>query len=110
MSPFPRFVDHGLPSPRLDSYLQSLVLGTCAGSRWTFPEEQVAYGGLVEATAGSTPNDRLYPLHQRTSDHDIRRAAERAGFGIRSSGHYLLRYFGRIGYQAGVSLADRKSL
>jgi integrase len=101
-----RDLNLALPNPTMN------VLGKGRdGGKWrTIPVQQVAYAALVEASAEMGPNDRLYTLHKRTADHDLRAAAVRAGLGIRVSGHDLRRSFGRIAYQAGVSLVDLKYL
>ena len=99
-----RDLDLTLPNPTMN------VLGKGrAGGKWrTIPVQQIAFVALVEASADLGPGDKLHPFHERTADHDLRAAAQRAGLGIRVSGHDLRRSFGRIAYQAGVSLVDLK--
>ncbi len=101
-----RDLDLTLPNPTMN------VLGKVRdGGKWrTIPFQQVAHAALVEATANLAPGDKLYPYHERTADHDLRSAARKAGLGIPVSGHDLRRSFGRIAYQAGVSLVDLKYL
>jgi integrase len=97
-----RDLDLTLPSPKMN------VLGKGRdGGKWrTIPVQSIAYAALLDATQGLGGIDRIYPLHERTADHDIRAAAQRAGLGIRVSGHDLRRTFGRVAYHAGVSLVD----
>lgn len=101
-----RDLDLRLPEPTMH------VLGKGKnGGKWrTIPVQQVAYAALVESSAGLAPADPLYRFHERTADHDLRAAGQRAGLGIQISGHDLRRSFGRIAYQNGVSLVDLKYL
>ncbi len=81
------------------------------GGKWrTIPLTPFAYGELIGACHGKSPTDRLYPFHERTADHDIRRASVAAGLGIHVSGHDLRRTFGRLSYEAGVGLVELKYL
>jgi integrase len=101
-----RDLDLTLPNPTMN------VLGNGRdGGKWrAIPVQQVAYAALLEASASLGPGERFYSLHERTADHDLRSAARKAGLGIPVSGHDLRRSFGRIAYQAGVSLVDLKYL
>ena len=97
-----RDLDLTLPNPTMN------VLGKGRdGGKWrTIPVQSMAYAALLDAAQGLGTGDRIYRFHERTADHDIRAAAIRAGLGIRVSGHDLRRTFGRVAYQAGVSLVD----
>ena len=95
-----------LPSPTM----RVLGKGRHGGKFRTIPIQPVAYAVLVEATLGQPTTAALFPHHERTADHDLRLAATRARLGVKVSGHDLRRSFGRIAYQAGVSLVDLKYL
>lgn len=101
-----RDLNLALPNPSM----HVLGKGRHGGKYRTIPIQPVAYAALVEATHGATLIAPIFPYHERTADHDVRRAAARAGLGVPVSGHDLRRSFGRIAYQAGVSLVDLKYL
>jgi integrase len=79
------------------------------GGKWrTIPLSPFAYGELVVACQGQGSTDRLYPFHERTADHDIRRAAEAAGLWTRNFRHGSRRTFGRLVYEPGLGLVELK--
>ncbi|MGA9839876.1 MAG: site-specific integrase [Thermoplasmata archaeon] len=95
-----------LPNPTM----RVLGKGRHGGKDRTIPIQPVAYAVLVESTLGQPPATAVFPHHERTADYDLRRTAARAGLLVPVSGHDLRRSFGRIAYQAGVSLVDLKYL
>jgi len=95
-----------LPNPTM----RVLGKGRHGGKYRTIPIQPVAYAVLVESTLRKPVTAAIFPHHERTADHDLRRAATRAGLVVAVSGHDLRRSFGRIAYQAGVSLVDLKYL
>ena len=97
-----RDLNLALPNPMM----RVLGKGRHGGKYRTIPNQPVAYAVLVESTLGLSPAAAIFPHHERTADHDLRRAASRAGLLVPVSGHDLRRSFGRIAYQAGVSLVD----
>ena len=101
-----RDLNLALPNPTM----RVLGKGRHGGKYRTIPIQPVAYAVLVETTLGQPPTTAIFPHHERTADHDLRRAASRAGLLVPVSGHDLRRSFGRIAYQAGVSLVDLKYL
>ena len=101
-----RDLDLALPNPTM----RVLGKGRHGGKYRTIPIQPVAYGVLVEHTFEKPPTTAIFPHHERTADHDLRRAAARANLGVKVSGHDLRRSFGRIAYQAGVTLVDLKYL
>ena len=101
-----RDLDLTLPNPTM----RVLGKGRHGGKYRTIPIQPVAYAVLVEATIGQPGTTAIFPYHERTADHDVRRAALRAALGVKVSGHDLRRSFGRIAYQAGVTLVDLKYL
>jgi len=95
-----------LPNPTM----RVLGKGRHGGKYRTIPVQPVAYAVLVESTLGKLAATAIFPHHERTADHDLRRTASRAGLAVKVSGHDMRRSFGRIAYQAGVSLVDLKYL
>jgi integrase len=101
-----RDLDLTLPNPTM----RVLGKGRHGGKYRTIPIQPVAYAELVAWTLNQPATAAIFPYHERTADHDVRRAAHRAALGVPVSGHDLRRSFGRIAYQAGVSLVDLKYL
>lgn len=91
---------------------QMTVLGKgLNGGKWrTIPITPFAYSELLSASVGLGPNARLYTLHERTADHDVRAACVRAGLGPNWSGHDFRRTFGRLAYESGVGLVELQYL
>jgi integrase len=90
--------------------MRVLGKGRYGGKYRTIPFQPIAYAVLIESTLGRPSATAIFPHHERTADHGLRRAVSRAGLSVPVSGHDLRRSFGRIAYQAGVSLVDLKYL
>lgn len=90
--------------------MRVLGKGRFGGKPRLIPMSATAFAVLAEATRGFRQEALVYPHHPKTADRDLLAAAERAGIGVRVSGHDLRRSFGRIAYRNGVPLVDLRNL
>ncbi len=90
--------------------MRVLGKGRFGGKPRVIPMSATAHGVLSDATRGLRPESPVYPHHPKTADRDLLAVAERAGLGVRVSGHDLRRSFGRIAYRNGVPLVDLRNL
>jgi integrase len=101
-----RDLNLALPEPTI------LVVGKGrnGGKPREIPITRYLYGVLVSTTAGKGRDDRVYPWQRTDVDRRLDGLRRRAGIPVRVSSHDLRRTFGRLAYQAGVSLVNLRAL
>ncbi|HEV2519265.1 MAG TPA: tyrosine-type recombinase/integrase [Thermoplasmata archaeon] len=103
-----RVCDLNLTLP--DPTMNVVGKGRNGGKLRTVPVTRYLYPVLVSLTSGARPDARVYPWQRSDVDRRLDELRRLAGIPVRVSSHDLRRTFGRLAYQAGVSLVNLKGL
>jgi integrase len=89
-----------LPRPTLTVHGK----GRFGGKYRTIPLDRLARLVLVDWITGKGPHERVYPVAHSVADGELAALGRRVNVSVRVTGHVLRRSFGRLAYQAGVSV------
>jgi len=103
-----RFRDLSLALP--DPTMLVVGKGRNGGKLREVPVTRHLYAVLVTLSSMAAPDSRVFPWQRTQVDRRLDRIRVRAGIPVRVSSHDLRRTFGRLAYQAGVSLVNLKGL